>query len=132
MAWSSESGVAVGISAYTVAAGAIKKLWTYDQPCLSPSGFDIISSEGLAVSSKSEFVVFGSWGCNPTTAEASASFNLGLFKGEGGDGTPIFQDTLPGEIWGVDVDVDASGTTFVAAASWHTKTSPSEVVVYSN
>ena len=89
--------------------------------------WDIVPSNGLAVSPLGEFVALGSWGCG------TAYDNLVVWRGVGGCGssTPVLQHSLPGEIWGVDVDVGADNkTVYVGAGSWHTESDPSQVVLF--
>ena len=65
--------------------------------------------------------MLGSWGCEGEYP------NLAVWEGVGGTGTPVLQDSLPGEIWAVDADV-AGGRAFVVASSWGTFTQAGTMV----
>ena len=83
-------------------------------------GFDLLVARGLAVSS---------WGCGGSAP------NLVLFRGKG-DGTPLFADTIPGQIWAADVAASAAQDekaekVMVAVGTWRTEAAPAQLVLYS-
>jgi len=135
-AWVSQDGGAVAVSAYTLSQTTTSEAWSHVQPC---SAFNMASSRGLSVSSGGEWVAFGSWGCDDGSGGSSGTGvvansgrqpNIGIWAGIGGDGKPVFQDVLPGEIWAVDVQACTNASAVVAVGSWITKTAPSQLTVY--
>ena len=125
VAWEGDEGTSTALTAHEVTATTAKLAWSHMAPCAA-NGYDGISPDGLAVSAGGEWVVFGTWGCHPI------SKNLKVFQGIGGQGKPVLQDTLPGQIWAVDVDV-AGGKAAVAAGSWLTQAgTPSKVALYTS
>ena len=116
IAWGSPSGDALGISAHIIENSTTSVAWqfVYESAC----DFEDLSGRGLAVSPHGEIVAVGSFGCaNPSLGQP----NLHVFEGLGAatPGVPIFNETLNGEIWAVDVDIASTNTTAaLAATTW--------------
>jgi hypothetical protein len=149
VAWDAADGSQVGLTTHVVtatspaaaaaaaAAVTVTPGWAYHRAC--SVGFDLVVSNGLAISPGAEFVVLGTWGCGDSTP------NLVLLRGLGGDGQPLFSDTIRGQIWAADVGVvpsdrppgDGSGgdggsaTAMFAAGSWTKDGAPAAVAMYS-
>ena len=114
--WCGQQGESTGVSAhYATKAGQLKAGWAHHQLC-GGNNFDSIGNNGLAVSSRGEYVVVGKWGCGSDSMQRLKNF--AVFEGVGGKGVPAFEAKTPGQIWAVDVDVAANGTVVVGAAAW--------------
>lgn len=129
-AWEDASGSDTAVTGHSVTrAGELRQEWSHTRTCTDPASLDLVMPTGVRVSPGGEWVAVGSWGCAGRTEP-----NLVVLKGSGGDGTPALVHRLAGEIWAVDVDVDAKGRAFVAASSWPTGQGdvPAQLVVLSD
>ena len=125
--WVSESGAAVAASAHLVSASAVHDVWSHTVPCAT---FTMAVSHALAVSDDGAWVALGSWGCSSGDGGGGGASNVFIWQGVGGDGTPMYKDARPGQVWAVDVQTCADNTTAVAIASWSTDGVPSQLSVY--
>ena len=78
----------------TVVAG-----WDAVITCPGAGLTDMVGGD-IAVTHDGSWVVLGTWACK------GGGGDVHVWKGFGGTGgTAVFMDTLPGEIWAVDVDI---------------------------
>ena len=139
----------MAVTAHLVSNGNVSNVWSYERACPGDGSFDYVVPNSLAITGGGEYVAFGTWGClnggkrgSSTTAAAdgrrqssssshrrppvilggepaSASPNVVILKGRGGDGKTVMQDRTPGEVWAVGAEMDSkTGVGYVGVGSW--------------
>ena len=125
--WGDQDGTTVILRAHVINGSAVDQIWESSQVCQGGGSFNYVLPRGLSVTAKGELVVLGSWGCT----EDSGS--MMVFKGNHGDGKPIFSATFPGQVWATSCQVSDEGTeAYVAAGSWKSQSgsSPSQTSMF--
>jgi len=146
VAWEDTNGAQVAVTGHTVMAGSgvVTDVWQYQRKCASQGSWDFVVPTGLAVSPAGEWVVLGSWGCSSSSTQP----NVVVMQGKGGNGKPVMEHRLPGQVWAVAVNMQSTSRhasqlrgpedatdkrAFVVAASWSTdndQSVPAQLAVF--